>query len=359
MLKPGKNLIAIRVFKTKPDGGFLGKPDELHLALGDQNIPLAGEWKAKLSVDARPPHAMPIGFENWPVMPTVLYKGMLEPIAPLSIAGAIWYQGEQNSPRGYQYRKLLPVTIADWRRTFGQGDFPFYIVSLPAFGARSATPIDDAWAETRESQAIAAATVPNSCLAVTIDTGDPNSLHPKEKEPVGDRLARCALANYYHQHVVDSGPTLKSVQRKPGSIVLHFAHTDGGLVVKGDKLGEFSIAGDDRKWYWADARIKGSTVHRLVAFGTASRAGALCMAVQSRGHAVQRRRPAGSAIQDGRLARHDAKRTAILSAMAANRRWLRPPFLAIVSTTHNHHKPEGALDTSVNPRVGCVTLTLK
>jgi sialate O-acetylesterase len=193
-------------------------------------------------------------------MPTVLYKGMLEPIAPLSIAGAIWYQGEQNSPRGYQYRKLLPVTIADWRRTFGQGDFPFYIVSLPAFGARSATPIDDAWAETRESQAIAAATVPNSCLAVTIDTGDPDSLHPKEKEPVGDRLARCALANYYHQHVVDSGPTLKSVQRKPGSIVLHFAHTDGGLVVKGDKLGEFSVAGDDRKWYWADARIKGNTV---------------------------------------------------------------------------------------------------
>jgi sialate O-acetylesterase len=260
VLKPGKNLIAIRVFKTKLDGGFLGKPDELHLALGDQNIPLAGEWKVKLSVDARPPHAMPIGFENWPVMPTVLYKGMLEPIVPLSIAGAIWYQGEQNSPRGYQYRKLLPVTIADWRRTFGQGDFPFYIVSLPAFGARSATPIDDAWAETRESQAIAAATVPNSCLAVTIDTGDPDSLHPKEKEPVGDRLARCALANYYHQHVVDSGPTLKSVQRKPGSIVLHFAHTDGRLVVKGDKLGEFSVAGDDRKWYWADARIKGNTV---------------------------------------------------------------------------------------------------
>ena len=260
VLKPGKNLIAIRVFKTKPDGGFLGKPDELHLALGDQNIPLAGEWKVKLSVDARPPHPMPIGFENWPVMPTVLYKGMLAPIVPLSIAGAIWYQGEQNSPRGYQYRKLLPVMIVDWRRPFGQGDVPFYIVSLPAFGARSATPIDDAWAETRESQAIAAATVPNSCLAVTIDTGDPDSLHPKEKEPVGDRLARCALANYYHQHVVDSGPTLKSVQRKPSSIVLHFAHTDGGLVVKGDKLGEFSVAGDDRKWCWADARIKGNTV---------------------------------------------------------------------------------------------------
>lgn len=260
VLRPGKNLIAIRVFKTKSDGGFLSKPDELHLALGDENIPLAGEWKARLSVDARPPHPMPIGFENWPVIPTVLYNGMLAPIVPLSITGAIWYQGEQNSPRGYQYRRLLPVMIADWRRIFGQGDFPFYIVSLPAFGARSATPTDDAWAETRESQAMVAATVPNSCLAVTIDTGDPNSLHPKEKEPVGDRLAFCALAQYYHRRVADSGPTLKSFQRKSGRMVLHFAHTEGGLVAKGGKLGGFSIAGDDRKWYWADARIKGNTV---------------------------------------------------------------------------------------------------
>jgi len=259
-LKPGRNIIAIGVFKTKPHGGFLGKPDELHLVLGDQNTPLAGAWKARLSVDARPPHLMPIGFENWPVIPTVLYNGMLQPIAPLSITGAIWYQGEQNSPRGYQYRKLLPVMIADWRRSCDQGEFPFYIVGLPAFGPRSATPIDDAWAETRESQAMAAATVPNSCLAVTIDTGDPESLHPKEKEPVGDRLALCALARYYHQHVVDSGPALKSIQRKPGFVVLRFAHTDGGLVVKGDKLGDFSIAGDDRKWCWAEARIKGNTV---------------------------------------------------------------------------------------------------
>jgi sialate O-acetylesterase len=260
VLKPGKNLIAIRVFKTKPDGGFLGKPDELYLAVDDQKTPLAGDWKAKLSVDARPPHPMPIGFENWPVIPTVLYNGMLEPIVPLSITGALWYQGEQNSPRGYQYRRLLPVMIADWRSAFGQGDFPFYIVSLPAFGPRSATPIDDAWADTRESQAIAAATVPNSCLAVTIDTGDPESLHPKNKQPVGDRLAFCALVNDYHRHGVDIGPTIKSVHRKSGSIVLRFSHTNGGLVVKGDKLGEFSIAGDDRKWYWANATIKGNSV---------------------------------------------------------------------------------------------------
>ncbi len=261
VLKPGKNTIAIRVFKTKPQGGFLAKPDVLRLMLGDRtSVPLAGKWKAQLSVDARSPHPMPIGFENWPVMPSVLYRGMLEPIAPLSITGALWYQGEQNSDRGYQYRKIMPVTIEDWRKLFQQGDFPFYIVELPRFAPHSTTPTDDGWADIRESQALAAASVPKSCLAVTIDTGDAENLHPRDKEPVGDRLAFCALAKHYHKHVVYSGPTLATVKRKPGLIELHFKHTDGGLVVKGDKLGEFSIAGDDHKWYWADARIKGNTI---------------------------------------------------------------------------------------------------
>ncbi len=261
LLKPGRNLVAIRVLKTTPAGGFLGKPEELRLMLGDHtSIALAGTWKGQLSVDARPPHGLPIGYENWPVMPSVLYEGMLAPIAPLAITGALWYQGEQNSDRGYQYRKILPVTIADWRRLFGQGDFPFYIVSLPAFSHRSPTPIDDPWAETRESQALTASSVPNSCLAVTIDTGDPDNLHPKDKLPVGERLALCALANHYGEHVAYSGPTLLSVDRMPGSIRLHFAHADGGLIVKGEKLEEFSIAGDDRKWYWADAHIEGDTI---------------------------------------------------------------------------------------------------
>jgi len=261
VLKPGRNLVAIRVLKTKPQGGFLSKPEDLRLTLGDKtNILLAGKWKGQLSLDARPPHPLPIGYENWPVMPSVLYQGMLAPVAPLSITGAIWYQGEQNSERGFQYRKILPVMIADWRNLFGQGDFPFYIVSLPEFGHRSATPIDDAWAETRESQALTAASVPNSCLAVTIDTGDPDNIHPKDKRPVGERLALCALAKHYGKHVVYSGPTLVSVKRLPGSIRLRFAHTNGGLFLKGPKLEEFEIAGDDRKWYWADAHIKGNTV---------------------------------------------------------------------------------------------------
>lgn len=261
-LKPGRNVIAIRVLKTKPGGGLLSKPEVLRLELGDHSsIPLAGEWKAKLSVDARPPQQLPIAYENWPIMPTVLYEGMLAPIAPLSITGAIWYQGEQNSPRGYQYRRLLPAMIADWRSLFGQGDFPFYIVSLPAFTKHSTVPVDgDDWTETRESQAIAAANVPNSCLAVTIDTGDPDNIHAKEKEPVGDRLARCALAKYYGKKIAYAGPTLESVEWLQGAIRLHIAHDDGGLVDKGGKLEEFSIAGEDRKWVWADAHIDADTV---------------------------------------------------------------------------------------------------
>ena len=261
VLRPGRNVVAIRVLKTKPQGGFLAKPEELRVMLADKtSIPLAGKWKGQLSVDARPPHPLPIAYENWPVMPSVLYEGMLAPIAPLSITGALWYQGEQNSERGFQYRRVLPAMIEDWRKLFGQGDFPFYIVSLPAFRHRSETPTDDTWAETRESQAFTAATVRNSCLAVTIDTGDPDNIHPKDKLPVGERLAFCALAKRYGKNAVYSGPTLASVERLPNSIRLHFANTDGGLLVKGAKLEEFAIAGEDRKWYWADALIEGDTI---------------------------------------------------------------------------------------------------
>ena len=261
VLTPGRNLIAIRIFKTEAHGGLLDGPSEFHLTLGDQTvIPLAGWWQGRVSVDARAPHPMPLHFANWPVMPEVLYNGMLTPIAPLSITGAIWYQGAQNSPRGYEYRRLLPAVIASWRRLFGQGDFPFYIVQLPAFGPRSSTPTDDGWADTRESQAIVAAAVPHSCLAVSIDTGDPQSLHPGNKKPIGDRLASCALARHYGARTVDSGPTLSSVERLPHSILLRFGHADGGLMAKGGKLEGFSIAGQDRKWHWASARIHADAV---------------------------------------------------------------------------------------------------
>jgi sialate O-acetylesterase len=193
-------------------------------------------------------------------MPGVLQNGLLAPVAPLAITGAIWYQGESNAERGYQYRKLLPALIADWRKLFAQGDFPFYIVGLPAFMHRRDTPGDDSWAEIREAQALTASRIPHSCLAVTIDTGDADNIHPIDKIPVGERLALCALAEHYGRKIPFSGPTLSKVERASGALKLHFDHADGGLVVKGEKLGEFSLAGDDRKWYWADARIEGDAV---------------------------------------------------------------------------------------------------
>lgn len=261
VLKPGTNVVTIRVFKIKPDGGFESKPEDLKLELGDKStIPLAGDWKGKISVDARPPHPMPFGFENWPVMPCVLYNGMIAPVAPLAIAGALWYQGEANASRAYQYRTLLPAMIADWRGAFGQSDFPFYIVSLAAYTPRRATPGDDAWAELREAQALTARTVPNSGLAVTIDIGDANDIHPKDKREVGERLALCALANHYGKKEVFSGPTFLSAESIPGALKLKFDHADGGLVTKGERLGEFAVAGENRKWFWAEARIEGDTV---------------------------------------------------------------------------------------------------
>jgi sialate O-acetylesterase len=261
VLKPGRNVLAVRVFKLKPQGGFLAKPDDLRLVLGDQSvIPLAGEWKGALSADARPPHPLPLTFENYPTMPAILYEGMIQPVAPLSIRGAIWYQGEANAERAYQYRTLLPAMIGDWRKLFGQGDFPFYIVSLPAFMHRRDQPGDDAWAELREAQALTARKVKNSGLAVTVDTGDPDNIHPKDKKVVGERLALCALAGEYGKKISYAGPTFTSVEHLPGALKLHFRHTDGGLVVKGDKLEEFAVAGKDRQWHWADARVEGDSV---------------------------------------------------------------------------------------------------
>ena len=261
ILQPGTNLIVVRVFKTKASGGFMSQPDGLRLELGDGSVfSLAGMWKGALSVDARPPHPLPLSFENWPVMPSVLYFGMLKPVAPLAITGAIWYQGEQNANRAYQYRTLLPALIEDWRQLFRQDNFPFYIVSLPAFMRHQDQPTESAWAELREAQALSARNVRNSGLAVTIDTGEPDNIHPIDKKIVGERLALCALAQHYGEKIPDQGPTFKSLEPLAGALRLRFDHTDGGLVARGEHPEEFSIAGKDRQWHWADARIESDAI---------------------------------------------------------------------------------------------------
>lgn len=264
VLRAGENSIVIRILKSRPDGGFRSPPGQLKILLGDRSeIPLAGEWRGKLSVDARPPHPLPAGFENWPVMPAVLYNGMIAPLAPLSLTGAIWYQGEANAGRNEQYRKLLPAMIGDWRRTFGQGDFPFYIVSLAAYMQRREQPGgNDGWAGFRDAQANVARTVKNSGLALAIDKGNANDIHPRDKREVGERLARCALAGHYGKDIPHSGPVLRSAEPLPSGDALRitFDHADSGLVALGGTLEEFSIAGDDLKWAWATARLDGNGI---------------------------------------------------------------------------------------------------
>lgn len=261
VLKPGRNLVTIRVFKLKSKLGFLSPPDSLNLAFpGGPTIPLAGKWRGAVSVDARPPHPLPLGYENYPIMPSVLFQGMIRPILPLTLTGAIWYQGEANAARAHQYRTLLPALIQDWRRAFQQGDFPFYVVSLPAFLPHRDQPGTDDWAELREAQALTAKNVPNCGLAVTIDTGEADNIHPKEKKIVGERLALLALAEHYGKNVVSAGPTFRSIDREGNSLRVRFDHTDGGLKYRGAKPEEFSVAGSDRKWHWAEARIDGDTV---------------------------------------------------------------------------------------------------
>ena len=263
VLRPGKNQITLRVLKTKPDGGFKNPTADLKIVLGDRTrLVLEGDWKGIVSVDARPPHPLPLGYENYPTMPSVLFLGMIRPLAPLALTGALWYQGEANQYKPQQYHTLLSTLIADWRAAFGQGDFPFYIVSLPVFTARHAEPIEtaDGWTGIREAQTLTAQTVANTGLAITIDTGAAKDIHPDEKLPVGERLALLALKNVHGRDVVCAGPAFEKLDVLRGRLRIHFSHTEGGLVCKGDKLGEFSVAGADHVWHWAEARIKGKTV---------------------------------------------------------------------------------------------------
>lgn len=261
ILRPGRNQITIRVLKTAADGGFRTAPADLRLTVGDDlALPIAEGWRAMLGVDARPPHPLPLGYENWPTMPTVLYHGMLQPLVPIALTGALWYQGEANQTRAAQYRTLLPALIADWRRLFQQPDLPVYIASLPAFMKRRDQPGTDGWTGVREAQILAGRTVPHAGTAITVDTGDADDIHPTEKLAVGERLALLALRDVYGQDVVSQGPVFDRIEALPGALRVRFTHTDGGLVVKGDKLGEFSVAGADRVWHWADARLEGDTV---------------------------------------------------------------------------------------------------
>ncbi len=188
-----------------------------------------------------------------------LYNGMIQPLVPYAIRGAIWYQGEGNSKRAYQYRQLFPAMIQDWRAQWKQGDFPFLFVQLANYRGVQDDPGESDWAELREAQTMTLQE-PNTGMAVIIDIGEADDIHPKNKQDVGRRLALAAQSVAYERDVVHSGPTMKSITIEKDTIRVNYKHTGSGLVAKGEKLKGFAVAGADRKFYWADAQIDGESV---------------------------------------------------------------------------------------------------
>ena len=186
-----------------------------------------------------------------------IYDGMIAPLMPFAIKGAMWYQGESNEARAEQYNILLPVMIRAWRERWGEGDFPFGIIQLPNYRAVKAQPEDAPWSFIREAQRKTALSTKNTGLIVTIDIGEAGDIHPKDKLDVGKRMALWALKDVYGRKITRP-PVLKSVEIKGPRIILTFTDVGSGLrIIDGDKLDEFAIAGSDKKWVWADAKIVG------------------------------------------------------------------------------------------------------
>jgi sialate O-acetylesterase len=193
--------------------------------------------------------------------PVGLYNNMIVPIAPYGIKGAIWYQGESNAGRAYTYRTLMPALVKDWREDWGQGDFPFIQVQLAPFMAIEQEPKDSAWAELREAQYLAGKNGPNINSVVINDVGDEKDIHPKNKKPVGERLALMMRHMAFGENIVYSGPEYAGMKRSGNRIVIRFNHVGGGLVATGGgALTGFAICGADKRFVNANAEIKGNTV---------------------------------------------------------------------------------------------------
>jgi len=190
--------------------------------------------------------------------PANIYNGVLHPTIGYGIRGAIWYQGESNSSRAYQYRDLFPLMIQHWRDEWGQGDFPFYYVQLADFRDEVDQPVDNDWAELREAQTMTMDRLANVGQAVIIDVGEGRDIHPRNKQTVGNRLARWALANDYGFDIVYKSPTYQTMEKNGNKILLNFDSVGNGLYSFDTRKPQgFAIAGADKKFVWANATIEG------------------------------------------------------------------------------------------------------
>jgi sialate O-acetylesterase len=271
LVKAGRNVLAVRVFDHFGGGGFAGTPAQMNVRLagpaGGDALPLAGDWSYKIERKLKPIVAdwntrpKMLGPDD-PTSPTVLWNGMVAPFAGTPVAGAIWYQGESNVPRAAQYRTLFPVMIRSWRAAWGDPKLPFLFVQLPNFDEPGTKPApgEGAWADLREAQALALRE-PRTAMAVTVDIGEAKDIHPREKQEVGRRLALAALKVVYGRDVIASGPTFAAATRDGAAIKLRFGNVAGGLTTAdGAAPKGFLIAGADRAWKPADARIEGNVV---------------------------------------------------------------------------------------------------
>ena len=257
ILKEGNNVIAIKVNDSGGNGGIYGEAADVNILTGDATLPLSGEWLFRIESVSKVTLSL---FPN--SYPTLLYNAMIHPLIPYAIKGAIWYQGEANAGRAYQYRKTFPLLIKDWRMQWGQGNFPFYFVQLASWKADNGNSAKGStWAELREAQAMTLS-VPNTGMAVTTDIGETNDIHPKNKQDVGMRLALIALNKTYNKKNVYSGPTYLSHKIEGDKIIVSFTNTGSGLMVKDANgyLKGFEIAGVDKIFHYAKATIDGNKI---------------------------------------------------------------------------------------------------
>jgi sialate O-acetylesterase len=260
LLKAGKNILVVKVTNNSGKGGFV--PDKPYcLFAGKDTIDLKGTWHYKVGEVFIPRSgqgfAGGISAQN---QPTALYNAMVAPVINYSIKGFLWYQGESNSGRAAEYAKLQPAQIVDWRNKWQQGDIPFLFVQLPNFMDANYIPSESQWAELREAQ-LKSLSVPNTGMAVAIDLGEWNDIHPDNKKDVGERLALTAKKIAYGENIVYSGPIYQSSTIEGNKITITFNHIGSGLITNdGEELSEFAIAGVDKKFVWAKAKINGDKI---------------------------------------------------------------------------------------------------
>jgi sialate O-acetylesterase len=259
VLKPGRNLFVIRVINNFGKGGFV--PDKpYYLSAVEQIIDLKGYWQYKVGDVFSNERNLNRGISAQN-QPTALFNAMIAPIINYSIKGILWYQGESNESRPEEYKRLLPAFITDWRNQWDQGDIPFLYVQLPNYMDVNYSPSESNWALIREAQ-LEALNMPNTGMAVTIDLGEWNDIHPGNKKPVGDRLALAAQkVAYGKQDIVYSGPIFKSSRIEDNKIILTFDNVGSGLISgNSEELNHFAIAGPDKKFRWSKAIIENNEV---------------------------------------------------------------------------------------------------